>query len=104
MRHPIDATWTGGGNNLLGSASPREPISMTGNPIALSLRTKHWRFTWQSGLDPVTRQLTTQESFIEFISIGDYDKGIKPLEAWSREKELAERYRQRLTEYLQAQK
>ncbi len=101
----IPATnWTGGGNNLLGSASPREPISMTGNPIALSLRTKHWRFTWQSGQDPVTRQPTTQESFIEFISIADYDKGIKPLEAWSREKELAERYRQRLAEYLQAQK
>lgn len=91
------------GTDLFGNLSGRDPISVTGNPLALSLRTKHWRFTWQSGLDPLTRKATGAEDYVEFISIADYERGVATLNSWSREKELADRYRQRLLDFLAGQ-
>lgn len=97
----FDAPTTG--INLFGNISGKDPISITGDPLALSLRTKHWRFTWQSGRDATTRKPASEESFVEFISIADYENGRATLNSWSREKELADRYRQRLLDYLEGQ-
>src|SRR5690606_20474965 len=77
------------GINLLGTVTSREPISMTGNPLALSLRTRNWRMTWQSGRDPFNKELTGQEEFIEFMSIDDYERGRPQQNNWSKENDLA---------------
>lgn len=91
------------GVNLFGNLSGKDPISVTGDPLALSLRTKHWRYTWQSGRDARTRQPNSEESPIEFISIADYERGAASLNTWSREKDLSDRYRQRLLDFLEGQ-
>lgn len=42
------------GRSLLAGPIRKEPISMHGSPLALSLRTNAWRFVWKSGYEPFT--------------------------------------------------
>lgn len=92
------------GLDLFGTVTSREPISMTGDPLALSLRTRHWRMTWQSGRDPFSKEAEGEEAYIEFISIDNLQRGRPQGNNWSRESELATRFRQRLLDYLNGQK
>lgn len=92
------------GLDLFGTVTSREPISMTGDPLALSLRTRNWRMTWQSGRDPFTKEAEGEEAYIEFINIDDLQRGRPQGNNWSRESELATRFRQRLLDYLNGQK
>ncbi len=40
------------GINLLDRGAGRQPVSMFGDPLALTLRTSQWRFFWQTSLKP----------------------------------------------------
>ncbi|MFM1921622.1 MAG: hypothetical protein RLZZ303_3256 [Candidatus Hydrogenedentota bacterium] len=91
------------GLDLFGTVTSREPISMTGDPLALSLRTRNWRMTWQSGRDPFSKEAAGEEAYIEFINIDDLQRGRPQGNNWSRESELATRFRQRLLDYLNGQ-
>lgn len=46
-----------------------EGISLLGDPLALSLRNRRWRFTWQSGLDPVSLEMKSDERPLSLINI-----------------------------------
>ncbi|HDP34282.1 MAG TPA: hypothetical protein ENN29_04135, partial [Candidatus Hydrogenedentes bacterium] len=88
------------GVNILGSAGIRECISMTGDPIALSMRTGRWRFTWQSGLSPYTMESVEPPTVIEFIDVSRYRSNLAPVDNIRREPKLVEAFTQQLRTFL----
>lgn len=57
------------GKDLREYAAGNEEISMVGDPLVLSVRNKRWRFTWDAGLDPFTRELKGAEAAISLINV-----------------------------------
>jgi hypothetical protein len=94
----------GGGQDLLASGGGRDPISATGDPVALSVRGRQWRLTMQTGRSFATRAPVQPEEVVEFINIADYDKGNPVTNQWGKESRLASQYRQRLMEYVETQR
>ena len=70
----LDLTETGfdylvDGRSLFGEFAEREPISMFGAPLALSLRVDRWRYSWQSGRLPFAAQATEEAGDIELYDV-----------------------------------
>ena len=60
------------GANVLEDSRMREIISVMGDPVAQSMRSGKWRFTWQSGLSRESLERVEPESILEFIDIMRY--------------------------------
>lgn len=58
-----------GATDLREYSTESEAVSLTGDPLVLSLRNRRWRFTWSSGLDPFTRDVKSGEAAMELINI-----------------------------------
>ncbi len=90
------------GTDLLASPVVKEPVSMFGDPLALSIRTDLWRFSWQSGMSPFPLRSTGIEG-----SIALYDAAVCEKRGWaasvlSKHEVVANMYRDRLKTYLQS--
>ena len=90
------------GENALDYAAERSVISMAGEPVALSLRSTSWRLTWQSGLHPFTLERQSDEQYVEFMDIQRYMRGSRQEDYWRSEASKAERYRERMANYLRS--
>ena len=89
------------GKNLMEEFGQRSAISMFGSPLALSLRTDRWRFSWQSGMTPFTWEAASQPGAIELYDVFQAKKrGIKNEVA--RQTDLVNRYTLQLQNYLNA--
>jgi|GEM_PF-773887 len=60
------------GANVLDDSRMREIISVMGDPVAQSMRSGKWRFTWQSGLSRESLERVEPESILEFVDITRY--------------------------------
>ena len=78
----------------------RDCVSVYGNPVALSVRTGRWRFTWQSGLDPFTYQSVGTEGVLDFMDVPLFYANRTVQNNLGREPELARQLRESLVEYL----
>ncbi|MBI1319589.1 MAG: sulfatase-like hydrolase/transferase [Candidatus Hydrogenedens sp.] len=90
------------GSSVLEAATDRSVVSAMGEPLALSIRSRSWRLTWQSGLNPSTFERMEQEQYLDFISIDRFNAGQPQQNYWQSESNLAERYRERLVSYLKS--
>ncbi len=96
----IKAPATLSGRDLL-NASPRsDVVSVQSNPVLLSARLRQWRFSWQSGRDPVTGVRSTDEAMVEFLDIQRYRDNLAPVDNFQRMPESAQRYREQLAQFL----
>jgi len=89
------------GKELLQNPADRSPVSMFGNPLAMSIRVDRWRLTWQSGRTPFVRDAAGPESVIELIDVIDARKRGDTLNVMSKHPEFVTRYRARLQSLLQ---
>ncbi len=96
--HPVE------GVDILNQSTMGECISMTGNPITLSLRTGHWRFTWQSGLAPFTLEFSRGSEVQEFLDISRYRTNLAPVDNMRREPRLAQTFTQKMQIFLSTYK
>jgi hypothetical protein len=95
--HPVD------GADLFAGAVSREPISVAGNPLMLSIRTPRWRYTWQSGLDPFTLDPVAgiEPRPLELLDIDFYMRDWRQGDNLGRNPRLLEAFEQQLRAYLQ---
>ena len=90
-----------GGHDLLQSTTRGEPVAVQGVPVALSMRTNQWRYTWQSGRDPFTGARTADEAAVDFTDIQRYRTAQAPLDNFQRMPETAQRFRDQLAQFLE---
>lgn len=98
---PIDPTLAG--RDLLREGSRPDVVSVFASPLALSVRTGQWRFTWQSGKEPFTGILLAPESPVDFVDIERYRGEQAQQDLMLRMPESAKRFRDRLAQYFQTQ-
>ena len=93
------------GVDLVSEIAVREPISVAGNPLMLSIRTPRWRYTWQSGLEPFT--LTPVEGMapqpVELLDIDFYMRDWKQGNNIARNPQLMAGFEDQLRAYMKAQ-
>ena len=87
------------GNDLIENPKDKEPISLFGEPLTLSLRVDRWRFSWQSGRVPFTDQVTGEEGNMELYDVFQAEQRGKR-DAAAEHPELVDRYRASLESYL----
>lgn len=91
------------GRNFLQGPNGNHPISMFGDPLALSIRTPKWRYSWQSGTPPFGSVANPRS-----VSIGLYEVARAGL--WWRHDRAegysgtAQKYRQELSSYFQSRR
>lgn len=96
--HPVT------GMDLLNATTNREPISVLGEPLALSLRTRQFRFTWQSAKYPFAPELSPLESYdIEMIDLDRYRRKQAPSNVLQQQPSTANLLRSRLQDFLTEQ-
>ncbi len=84
------------GQNVLEDSKAREILSVMGDPVAQSMRSGKWRFTWQTGLSSQTLERVADASVVEFVDIAQYrDDGVAQDNVW-REPELVEAFKTQL--------
>ena len=88
------------GADLARQSDFRDCVSVRGNPVALSVRTGRWRFTWQSGLDPFTNQSVGTEGVLDFMDVPLFYASRAAQNNLGREPELARQLRESLVDYL----
>ena len=88
------------GANLFDFSRYREPIAIAGDPLVFSIRTKHCRYTWDSGREPFTYTAREQDVPIELIDMDTYHPGEAPLNTLGTHPALAELCRDRLLRFL----
>ncbi len=89
------------GTDLARQTEFRDCVSVKGNPVALSVRSGRWRFSWQSGLDPFTLQSAGTETVLDFTDVPLFQNSRTAQNNLGREPELARQLRQSLSDYLQ---
>ena len=88
------------GQNVLEDSRAREIVSIMGDPIAQSMRSGKWRFTWQTGLSSKSLERVDEASVIEFIDIARYrDNEIIQDNVW-REPQLVDAFKSQLSTVL----
>ena len=92
------------GVDILNHSSMQKCMSMIGNPIALSMRTGHWRFTWQSGVSPLTLERIENPEVLEFLDITRYRDNIAPRNNIQREPHLVQSFTQEMKDILFSKK
>lgn len=93
---PYDVT----GEDLLDFSRFREPIAVDGNPFALSIRTKHCRYTWDTGREPFTYAVRGAENPVELIDMDNYRPGERPVNSIANHPALPELCREHLARFL----
>jgi len=88
------------GADLLAGAVNREPVAMSGVPLALSIRTSQWRLTWQSGLEPFTWNRLTEAAPIALVNIEWYLQNWKQGDQITRQPTLVDHLTGRLASYV----
>lgn len=88
------------GADLLRGEVNREPISLAGVPLALSIRTSQWRFTWQSGLEPFTWNRVTEAAPVVLVNIEWYLQNWKQGDQLARQPTLVEHLTGRLASFV----
>jgi hypothetical protein len=88
------------GVDILNQSSMQERISMAGNPVSLSLRTGHWRFTWQSGLAPFTLSSVNGAEVLDFLDITRYRANLAPVDNMRRDPRLAQSFIEKMQTFL----
>ena len=88
------------GADLMAYIGNREPISMMGDPLELSIRTAKWRLNWQSGRSPFQDAAAGKSAILSLLDITRYYRGLPQRDYLREEPELAERLRNRLAKYL----
>jgi arylsulfatase A-like enzyme len=86
--------------SLLDYTTGGEPVSVMGDPMALSLRTKEWRYNWQSGRSISTKTTEGTVTTLGLYNIDDYHASGQNKNFASREPSIASRYREQLEGYL----
>lgn len=89
------------GQNLLAPANRLEAISLMGEPVALSLRSFSWRYTWQSGRAPFEERQIAAPETAEFLNMTYYQRQWRQPDNLTLEASLAARYRDRLASFLE---
>lgn len=89
------------GRNLFEGDASREPVSMLGDPLALSIRTRKWRFTWQSGQSPFGAGAQEEPADLALVDIDRYLAVLGQSDNLKREPMLAAGFRERLRKYLE---
>lgn len=90
----------GAGSNLFESSAPREPVSMAGNPLSLSIRAPWRRLTWQSGRAPFTWETIDRDAIIAFVDPSPRTGARPDRDLMTRDAETAARLLEALREYL----
>jgi hypothetical protein len=89
------------GQDLIEDTDRDYTVSMQGEPLALSLRDRDWRFTWQSGCFPFRPEKKRADSgVIEFINIGRMKEDLAPVNNLRRQPARAQVFQGRLDAYL----
>ena len=86
--------------SLLDYTAGEEPITVMGDPIALSLRTEEWRYNWQSGLRAGDFSETGTATTLGLYNMADYQETFQNKNYATREPGIATRYREQLSAYL----
>ena len=89
------------GADLLFQGDFRECVSVAGAPLALSMRSGPWRFTWQSGRDPKSLLLTGEASVLEFTNVQPAREDQAPPNYLAKEPALAAQMQKNLEAYLE---
>jgi len=88
------------GQNVLQDSRAREIVSIMGDPIAQSMRSGKWRFTWQTGLSSKSLERVEEASVLEFVDIARYrDNEILQDNVW-REPQLVDAFKSQLSTVL----
>jgi arylsulfatase A-like enzyme len=90
------------GKELIQNPAERAPISLFGDPLALSIRIDRWRFSWQSGRAPFAANPTGQEYVIELYDVVQARKRGQKINEMAKYPDFATRYRARLNVFLDA--
>lgn len=89
------------GADMLGATVNREPVSIMGEPLSLSLRTRQFRFTWQSGTFPFAPEQPPVPSYdIELIDLDRYRRKQAPANVLQQQPSMANLLRSRLQDFL----
>lgn len=88
------------GRDLLAGAVNREPIAMQGDPLHLTLRTRRWRYTWDSGLRPFSQERRNPARPVELLDIEWLERNWRQRDNISRQERLVALYTNRLEEYM----
>ena len=89
------------GANMLAGVPAREIVSVMGNPVAQSVRSGRWRFTWQTGLDYDSLERIEKETVLEFIDVARYRENEIVQDNVRREPQLVEAFKTQLNTALQ---
>ncbi len=92
------------GVNILRNNSIRPCISLMGDPVALSMRSGRWRFTWQSGQSPYTFERLENPVILEFVDVARYRSDLAPQDNIRREPLLVEAFQNQLLTFFNAYK
>jgi len=88
------------GRSLVENPQPKDPISMFGSPLALSLRSDQWRYSWQSGWRPFAEEPTDPAGDVELYDVKQAEKQGYKRDAMRARHDLVAQYRARLKTYL----
>ena len=88
------------GSNLLETYGPKEPVSMAGDPLVLSIRAPWRRLTWQSGRSPFSWETRERDAILEFVETSTRPGARPARDLMARDAETAARLVERLREYL----
>ncbi len=86
--------------SLLDYTAGEEPVTIMGDPLAMSLRTEEWRYNWQSGLRASDFSDTGSATTLGLYNIADYHETFQNKNYTSREPGVATRYREQLATYV----
>lgn len=89
------------GEDLAQNVRSREPVSMFGSPLTLSMRSDRWRFSWRSTFRPFESNEIARDGDVELLNVDAINKrGYASNDAASFP-DLVARYRAFLTVYVQ---
>lgn len=78
-----------------------EAVSISGDPLVLSLRNRRWRFTWDSGVSPFSREARNTERVLSMLNIELTRARGSMVDDLARQPDEATRNRARLVQYLE---
>jgi len=90
LDYPVD------GRSFLKPPVTKEPVSMMGKPLVLSLRSGRWRFTWRSGRLPFAARSRSEGQVLELYDVTAAQKR----NSAAKNPQLVTRYRDYLEAYL----
>ena len=94
LDYPLD------GRTLITLEGTKEPVSMMGKPLVLSMRSEDWRVTWRSNQLPFAGRTRSEGQVVELYDVPSIKKRGAKRNAAARYPELVKHYRAYLNTYL----